>query len=220
MKIFRIIVARDLKLYFAKGGGSISILVFFLIIVTLFSFATGGNEQILSEISSGIIWVCAIVTSTLSLSKIFEEDFDDGSLAQLMVQQTLPEIIIFAKIFSHWLACGLSLVLASPLIAIMLEFDMQNITSLMIALLVGTANLSLIGAIGASIAIGLKRNSSLISLLVLPLTIPTLIFGIYASENNNDEFFNNFVIIIALFMILLPISIVASCKSVKIAIED
>ena len=220
MKIFLNIVSRDLKLHLLKGSGNLSIFAFFLIIATLFSFAVDAQSQVLTKIAAGIIWVCAILTCTLSLPKIFEDDFEDGSLTQLMMQQTLPEIVILAKILSHWLATGVPLVFISPIVAIMLDFPIDKIMYLVISLLIGTANLSLIGALGASLILGLKKNSGIISVLVLPLSIPTLIFGIYSTQNINNEFLNNFAIMVALFLILLPVSIIATSKSVQIAIED
>lgn len=219
MRIFLTIIKRDLALAFKKGSGTLTLVAFFVIAASLFAFGVGPEPELLNSVSTGVIWVCALLASMLGLPRLFEEDYEDGSLAQLMLQQALPEVVVMAKILAHWLASGVPLVLAVPLIAMLLNVDGQAVGLLTLSLLVGTLVLSMIGAVGASLTLGLKRGGGLVGVLVLPLYIPVLIFGVAASAQGAD-FSSNFSLLAGLVLLMLPVSVIASTAAVKMAAQE
>ena len=159
------------------GGGFGLGLAFFLILATLIPFGVGPQPDVLASIAPGVLWVGALLSCLLSLERIFALDFEDGAL-DLMASSPLPlEGIVTAKSLAHWLTTGLPLVVAAPLLGLMLNLPSQSYGWLLMSLLIGTPALSVIGAFGAALTVGLKRGGLLISLLVLPLYVPTLIFG-------------------------------------------
>lgn len=182
MSAFFHIVRRDLRLAFRRGGDSVNVMIFFLLTVTLFPFGVGPESAVLMRIAPGVIWVAALLAAMLSLDRLFRDDFDDGSL-DLMILESLPlEMTVLAKCLAHWLSTGLPLVIVSPLLAVLLSMDGEGFATLIGAMLIGTPVLSLIGAIGAALTVSLRGGGVLISLLVLPLYIPVLIFGVGAVD--------------------------------------
>ncbi|KAJ54573.1 heme transporter [Actibacterium mucosum KCTC 23349] len=171
------VLLRDLKLAIRAGGGFGLGLAFFLIVVVLVPLAVGPETATLSLIAPGILWIGALLACLLSLDRIFALDFEDGSL-DLMATSPLPlEGVVVMKALAHWITTGLPLTLAAPVLAILLNLPTQAFGWLMISLVLGTPALSMIGAFGAALTVGLKRGGLLLSLLVLPLYVPTLIFG-------------------------------------------
>ena len=171
------LLLRDLRLATRAGGGFGLGLAFFLILATLIPFGVGPQPDVLASIAPGVLWVGALLSCLLSLERIFALDFEDGAL-DLMASSPLPlEGIVTAKSLAHWLTTGLPLVVAAPLLGLMLNLPSQSYGWLLMSLLIGTPALSVIGAFGAALTVGLKRGGLLISLLVLPLYVPTLIFG-------------------------------------------
>ncbi len=171
------LLLRDLRLAMRAGGGFGLGLAFFLILATLIPFGVGPQPDVLASIAPGVLWVGALLSCLLSLERIFALDFEDGAL-DLMASSPLPlEGIVTAKSLAHWLTTGLPLVVAAPLLGLMLNLPSQSYGWLLLSLLIGTPALSVIGAFGAALTVGLKRGGLLISLLVLPLYVPTLIFG-------------------------------------------
>ena len=176
------IVRRDLRLDFRRGGDSVNVMIFFLLTVTLFPLGVGPEAAILTRIAPGVIWVAALLAAMLSLDRLFRGDFDDGSL-DLMILGPLPlEMTVLAKCLAHWLTTGLPLVIVSPLLAVLLSMDGAGFATLIGTMLLGTPLLSLIGGIGAGLTVSLRGGGVLISLLVLPLYIPVLIFGVGAVD--------------------------------------
>lgn len=168
---------RDLRLATRAGGGFGLALAFFLIVCTLVPFGVGPQGGTLAKIAPGILWVGALLACLLSLDRIFALDFEDGSL-DLLATSPLPlEGVIAVKAFAHWLTTGLPLVLAAPVFGLLLHLPGPAYGALMLSLLLGTPALSMLGAFGAAVTVGLRRGGLLLSLLVLPLYIPTLIFG-------------------------------------------
>ena len=168
---------RDLKLAFRAGGGFGLGLAFFVIVVTLVPFSIGPDRDLLRVISPGVLWLGALLACLLSLDRLFALDFEDGSL-DLMATSPLPlEAAVLIKALAHWLTTGLPLVLGAVPLALMLNLPGQGYVWLVLSLLVGTPALSLIGSFGAALGVGVKRGGLLMSLLVLPLYVPTLIFG-------------------------------------------
>jgi heme exporter protein B len=171
------LLRRDLRLAIRAGGGFGLGLAFFLIVVVLVPFGVGPDTSILARIAPGILWIGALLACLLSLDRIFQLDFEDGSL-DLLATSPLPlEGVAAIKALSHWLVTGLALTIAAPVLGIFLSLPAEANLWLVASLALGTPALSLLGAFGAALTVGLKRGGLLISLLVLPLYIPTLIFG-------------------------------------------
>jgi len=171
---------RDIGLAVRSGGGFGLALIFFLIVVVLIPFALGPDQSALALVAPGVLWLGALLACLLSLDRIFGLDYEDGSL-DLLATSPLPlESVYIAKAAAHWLTTGLPLALAAPLLGILLNLNFESGKVLCFSLLLGTPALSLIGAFGASLTLGVKRGGLLLSLLVLPLYVPTLIFGAQA----------------------------------------
>ena len=171
---------RDIGLAVRSGGGFGLALIFFLIVVVLIPFALGPDQSALALVAPGVLWLGALLACLLSLDRIFGLDYEDGSL-DLLATSPLPlESVYIAKAAAHWLTTGLPLALAAPLLGILLNLRFESGKVLCFSLLLGTPALSLIGAFGASLTLGVKRGGLLLSLLVLPLYVPTLIFGAQA----------------------------------------
>jgi len=168
---------RDLRIAVRAGGGFGLGLAFFLIVVTLVPFGVGHQSDLLSRIAPGILWVGALLSCLLSLDRLFALDYEDGSLDLLATAPVPLEAAVVAKAAAHWVTTGLPLVLAAPVLAILLNLPGPAYGWLVLSLALGTPALSMIGAFGAALTVGLKRGGLLLSLLVLPLYIPTLIFG-------------------------------------------
>lgn len=176
------LVGRDLRLAQRHGFDSLLVVVFFVIAVVLFPFGVGPEANILARISAGVIWVAALLASMLSLERLFQTDYEDGSL-ELLVLTPLPlEVVVLAKVVAHWLTTGLPLIVAAPVLAVLLNMNGAGFGVLVAALLIGTPTLSLLGAVGAGLVLGSRRGGVLLSLLVLPLFIPVLVFGVGAVD--------------------------------------
>lgn len=172
-QIFR----RDLRLAFRHLAEVVNPLWFFLIIVTLFPLAIGPEPQLLRQIAPGIVWVAALLASLLAMDRLFRDDWQDGSLQQMMLMPVPLSMVVLAKVEAHWMVSGLPLLIISPLIAMLFGLSVDEWQVLALTLLLGTPTLSFIGAIGVGLTVGLRRGGVLLSLLVLPLTIPLLIFA-------------------------------------------
>ena len=180
--VFLRLIGRELTLAVRGGIGSLMAVVFFVIAVTLFPLGIGPELGLLSRIAPGAVWVAALLAALLSLDRLFVADHEDGSLEQLMLG-TLPlEFVVLAKTVAHWLTTGLPLAAAAPILALLLNMSTDGLVILIVSLLLGTPILSLIGAVGAALTVGLRRGGALIALLVLPLYVPVLIFGVGAVE--------------------------------------
>jgi len=182
MSSFVLLVKRDLHLAFRQGFDSLMVVAFFIIAVVLFPFGVGPEANILARIAAGTIWVAALLSSMLSLERLFQIDFDDGSLELLALSPVALEVTVLAKVVAHWLTTGLPLILTAPLLAVMMQMPEEGYGVLILALALGTPTLSLIGAVGAALVLGSRRGGVLLSLLILPLYIPVLIFGVSAVD--------------------------------------
>lgn len=171
------LLRRDLALAVRAGGGFGLSLAFFLILVTLVPFGVGPQSDLLGRIAPGILWVGALLACLLSLDRLFQLDWEDGSLDLLAVSPLPMEGVVATKALAHWLTTGLPLTLAAPVFGVLLNLAGPGYLWLFVSLLLGTPALSMIGAFGAALTVGLKRGGLLLSLLVLPLYVPTLIFG-------------------------------------------
>ncbi|MGH8475952.1 MAG: heme exporter protein CcmB [Methylococcales bacterium] len=174
---FVILLKRDLLISIRRRSETINPLLFFVIVVSLFPLGVGAEPKLLEAMAPGVIWVSALLASMLSLDSIFRSDFEDGSLEQLLLSAHPVTVLVLAKVCAHWLITGLPLIMAAPLLAMLLGLPAQALEALVLTLLLGTPVLSLVGAIGVALTVGLRRGGVIISLLVLPLYIPVLIFG-------------------------------------------
>ena len=182
MSRFTLIVARDLRLALRRGADSTMVVTFFILIAVLFPLGVGPDTAILARISPGVIWVTALLASMLSLERLFQADFEDGNL-DLLVLGSLPlEAVVLAKSLAHWLTTGMLLIVAAPVLALLLNMSAEGFAALVLAMLLGTPSLTLIGAVGAALTVGARRGGALLSLLVLPLYVPVLIFGVGAVD--------------------------------------
>lgn len=180
------LLIRDMRLAMRAGGGFGLGLAFFLIVTVLVPFGVGPESAILSKIAPGILWVGALLACLLSLDRIFQLDFEDGTLDLLATAPIPMEGAVAIKALAHWLVTGLPLTLSAPIFATLLNLESPGHTWVFLTLLIGTPALSMIGAFGAALTVGLKRGGLLLSLLVLPLYIPTLIFGAEAATRGTD----------------------------------
>jgi len=174
---FATLLKRDLTLSQRHSSDWLNPLVFFVIVVTLFPLGVGPDGELLRQIAPGVIWVAALLATLLALDSLFRDDFIDGSLEQLLLSPHPLPILVMAKTLAHWLVSGLPLVLLSPVLALLMQLPLKALPALLMSLVLGTLCLSLIGSIGAALTVGLQRGGVLLSLLVLPLFIPVLIFG-------------------------------------------
>ncbi|MEY8772677.1 heme exporter protein CcmB [Erwinia sp. ACCC 02193] len=171
------IIMRELRVAFRSGAEVVNPLWFFLIVITLFPLGIGPEPQLLARIAPGIVSVAALLSSLLALERLFRDDFIDGSLEQLLLLPTPLPITVLGKVIAHWLVTGLPLLLLSPLVALLLSLDFATWRAMALSLLLGTPTLSFLGAIGVGLTVGLRRGGVLLSLLVLPLAVPVLIFA-------------------------------------------
>ncbi|MCJ2373603.1 heme exporter protein CcmB [Pseudomonas sp. RGM 3321] len=175
--VFAMLIAREFRLLARRPAELANPLVFFAIVVALFPLALGPQTQLLQALSPGLVWVAALLAVLLSLDGLFRSDFEDGSLEQWVLSPHPLALLVLSKVLAHWVFSGLALVLLSPLLALMLGLPVRCLAVLMVSLLLGTPVLSLLGAVGAALTVGLKRGGLLLALLILPLYIPVLILG-------------------------------------------
>ena len=181
------LLGRELKVAFRAGGGFGYALIFFFIIVLMLAFGIGPELGLLSKIAPGALCVCALLACLLSLDRLFSLDYEDGTLEQLALAPVPLETVVLAKVTAHWLTTGLPLALIAPVLGFFLGLPEQGFLWVFLSLLVGTPALSMIGAFGAALTIGLRRGGLLLSILVLPLYVPTLIFGAEVARRGAEE---------------------------------
>lgn len=176
------ILVRDMRIAVRVGGGALMGVLFFLVVVTMTPFALGPDLALLKRIGPAILWLAALLASLLALDRLFASDHEDGSLDLILMGHAPLELVVFAKGLAHWLTTGLPLILAAPLIGLFLNLDAPAEAALVLTLFVGTPALTFIGLIGAAIAVTLRRGGLLLAVIVLPLTVPVLIFGVAAAN--------------------------------------
>ena len=179
---FLLILQRELRLSFRRPDQLLQPLVFFLIVTTLFPLGLSVQLSLLRDMAPAVLWVAALLSSLLSLDSLFKSDADDGTLEQLALSGQGLTVIVAAKTVAHWLVTGLALVLVSPIVGTALGIPTEAFATMLLSLAMGTLTLSWLGAIGAGLTIGLRRGNVLLSLIVLPLATPLLIFGAAATE--------------------------------------
>ena len=218
---FAAIVRRDLRLGLRRSADSLQPLLFFVIALSLFPLGIGPAPEVLERIGVGVIWVLALLAVMLSLDRLYQADAEDGSL-DLLAQGVLPlELVVLAKCLAHWLTSGLLLVIVSPLLAILMQLPASAPGPLALALLLGTPTLTLIGSVGAALMIGARRGSALLALVVLPLYIPVLIFGVSAVEGEVIGLGGRAQLLIlgAMLLAALALTPFATAAALRLALE-
>ncbi len=210
-----VLLRRDLILSARLGGGGMLAVIFFIIVVSMVPFGVGPEGALLSRIASGMIWVGVVLAMLLSLDRLFQADFEDGTLDLLMLSSLPKGALVLAKCTAHWLTTGLPLIVASPILAILLQLPGGMLGPLLTGLLIGTPAMSLIGAIGAALTVGLRRGGLLLSLLVLPLQVPVLIFGV-AAAGSESLWSPSHMLLAALTLMTLVVSPLASGAALKL----
>ncbi len=176
------ILIRDMRIAVRVGGGALMAVLFFLVVVTLVPFALGPDLALLKRIGPAILWLAALLASLLALDRLFAADHEDGSLDLILMGRAPLELVVAMKGVAHWLTTGLPLVIAAPLIGLMLNLDAAAEAALVLTFRAGTPALTFIGLVGAAIAVTLRRGGLLLAVLILPLTVPVLIFGVAAAN--------------------------------------
>ena len=177
MSAFMTLLKQEMQLANRQRAEWLTPVIFFILVTSLFPLAVSPETETLQTIGPGVIWVAALLATLLALPRLFGNGLHDGTLEQLLLMPQSTSLMVLAKVIAHWLSSGLVLVLVSPLLAIQMQLDASNIGLVMLTLLLGTPTLSLIGAIGAALTLGLRGGGVLLSLLILPLYTPVLIFG-------------------------------------------
>ena len=213
------LLQRDLILAVRAGGGFGLGMAFFLIVVILVPLGIGPDMEILSKVSVGILWVGALLACVLSLDRIFSLDYDDGTLELLLTSPIPLEAVVTVKSFSHWISTGLPLVIISPILGLLLGLQVSDLKWVFISLLLGTPALSVIGAFGAALTVGIRRGGLLLSLLVLPLYVPTLIFGANVASKGLADISNNSALLILTAVTLAAFSILPFASALVLRIN-
>ncbi|GLP97713.1 heme exporter protein CcmB [Paraferrimonas sedimenticola] len=216
-KAFYTVLKRDIQIAIRHQGDIFNPILFFIIVVTLFPLGIGPEANTLTRIAPGVIWVAALLASLLSLERLFKADHADGSLEQMMLSPQPLALMALAKVLAHWILTGVPVILVAPLLAVLLHLDENSYGALIATLALGTPVLSLIGAIGVALTVGLRKGGVLLSLLVLPLYIPVLIFATSAMDaaSLNNPYDGHLAIIGAMLagsLTLAPIAIGASLR--------
>ncbi len=215
------IVRRELLIAFRRQADVLNPLWFFIIVITLFPLSIGPEPNLLARIAAGIVWVAALLSALLSLERLFRDDFQDGSLEQMMLMPVPLPVVVISKVAAHWILTGLPLILISPLLAILLSLDFNTWVSVVLTLLVGTPTLSFIGAIGVALTVGLQKGGVLLSLLVLPLYIPILIFATSAIDaaSLGIAYNGQLAILGAMFMGALTLTPFAIAAALRVSVN-
>lgn len=215
------IIRRELLIAFRRQADIFNPLWFFIIVITLFPLSIGPDPSLLSRIAPGIVWVAALLSALLSLERLFRDDYQDGSLEQMMLMPVPLPVVVISKVLAHWLLTGMPLILISPLLAILLSLDMNTWISVVLTLLLGTPTLSFIGAIGVALTVGLQKGGVLLSLLVLPLYIPILIFATSAIDaaSLGMAYNGQLAILAAMFMGALTLTPFAISAALRVSVN-
>ena len=216
-----LVIRRDLLLAMRRRADVLTTLIFFVMVVSLFPLGVGPEAGMLRKMAGGALWVAALLSSMLSLPRMFAADHLDGTLEQMMLAPQSLTVMALGKITAHWMLSGLPLVLIAPVLGLQFDMSVAAILTLMLALLLGTPVLSMIGAVGAALTLGLRGGGVLVSLLVLPLTIPVLIFGAGAVEavNSGLDAVSNFALLGAFLLFALVFTPFVAAQALRISME-
>lgn len=217
----RRLIGQDLRLAVRQGSDAAAAVVFFVLVSVLFPFGVGPEANLLARMAPGILWAAALLAALLSLERMFGPDYEDGSLEQYWIAPMPLELVILSKATAHWLITGLPLIAVTPVVAILLNHPPAGFGTMMLALLLGTPCLSLIGCLGAALTLGARRSGLLIPLLILPLDLPVLIFGAgavdAASQGLPDR--PHLLMLAAILALALPLVPLAGAAALRQALE-
>ena len=220
-RAFLILIRRDLMLAVRHRAEMANPILFFVLVTSLFTLGIGANPALLQAVAPGVIWVAALLAALLSIENVFRSDFEDGSLEQYLLSSHPVSVLVLAKITAHWLITGLPLLLISPLLGILLGLPVDAIKVLFITLLLGTPVLSLIGAVGVALTVGLRKGGMILSLLVLPLYVPVLIFASSAVDTaaTGLPVTAHLSLIAALLLLALSLSPFATAAALRVSLS-
>jgi heme exporter protein B len=220
-RAFLILIRRDLILAVRHRAEMANPILFFILVTSLFPLGIGANPNLLQAVAPGVIWVAALLAALLSIENVFRSDFEDGSLEQYLLSSHPVSVLVLAKIIAHWLVTGLPLLLISPLLGILLGLPVEGIKILFITLLLGTPVLSLIGAVGVALTVGLRKGGMILALLVLPLYVPLLIFasGAVDSAAAGLPVTAHLSLITALLVLALSLSPFATAAALRVSLS-
>jgi heme exporter protein B len=218
---FFALLRRDLVIAFRRRSEMINPLLFFTLVISLFPLGVGSQPKLLSLMAPGVVWVAALLAALLSLDTIFRSDFEDGTLEQLLLSAQPVSVLVIAKVLAHWLITGLPLLLMAPLLGNFLGLPGEATGTLVLSLLLGTPALSLIGAIGVGLTVGLRKGGVILSLLVLPLYVPVLIFGAGAVGNAamGIDATAQMYIMAAFLILSLTLSPIATAAALRVSLS-
>jgi heme exporter protein B len=216
-----LVIRRDLLLAMRRRSDVLTTLVFFVMVVSLFPLGVGPEPEMLRKMAPGVVWVAALLASMLSLARMFSADYLDGTLEQMLLAPQSFSVLVLGKIIGHWLLSGLPLVLIAPVLGVQFDMSGDALMVLLIGLLLGTPVLSMIGAIGAALTLGLRGGGVLVSLLVLPLCIPVLIFGSAAVDavTAGMDYTTNLALLGAFMLFALTFTPLVTAQALKISME-
>lgn len=217
MKAFIAVLKRDLVLGFRHGGGAGAAIAFMLSVLVLIPLSIGPDQNLLQRLAPGIMWLALLLAVLLTSEKIFQQDYEDGTLDALMTIELPLELVSLAKALAHWLAVGLPLALVAPLLGILLNLDATSIPVLMLAMVMGSLALSLLAAVGGAITAGLRRGGLLVSLLILPLYVPVLVFGLSATTaaTGPEGSASSLLVLMAIVLVALVVQPWASAAALR-----
>lgn len=221
-KTFLAVVSRDITLAMRRRTDVLTTLFFFVIVVSLFPLGVGTEKETLRQLGPGVVWVAALLASMLALERLFEGDYRDGTLEQMLLTPQPLSILVIGKVFAHWLVTGLPVVLIAPLIGLQYHLSDDALLIMMLSLAIGTPILSLIGAIGAALTLGLRGGGILLSLLILPLYIPILVYGsgaVTVSTINLADVQPYLSLLSAFLILALVFSPLATAAALRISME-
>jgi len=222
MSGFFAVVRQTVFLSYRVGGGALVGVLFFLSVLVVIPFGVGPDLNLLAKIGPAILWIGALLATLLGLDRMFQDDRDDGSLDQLVLSGMSLEAVVLAKATGHWIATGLPLVVAAPVLALLLNLEPAVLWTVTLTLAVGTPALTLIGTIGAALMVALRRGGMMIAVLILPFTVPVLIFGVAAANavaNDDQGFGQPFLFLCAFTLFSLVISPFAGAAAIRAAEE-
>jgi len=221
MEAARLVLARDLRLAFRRSGELLQPLVFFAIVTTLFPLAITPELSQLRLVAPGVVWVAALLSSMLALEFLYRDDAHDGTLEQYALSGQSLTALLFAKTVAHWLLTGLPLALIAPLAALSLGVPMASVPGIVVSVALGSVALSLIGAIGASLTLGVRRSGVLLSILTLPVAIPVLIFGASATQRAiaGEDYSAPLYLLAAIAVLGATLAPLAAAAAVRISLE-
>jgi heme exporter protein B len=209
---------RDLRLAVRAGGGALMGVLFYLIVVTVFPFAIGPDLNLLSRLGPAVLWIGALLSTLLGLDRLFEADRDDGTLDLLIISGRSLEVIVVVKVLAHWTATSLPLVIAAPILSRLLAMPAATTLAAMATLVVGTPALTFLGAIGAGLTVSLRRGGLLLPILILPLAVPVLIFGVAAATAvayDAAAFRTPFLLLVAMTLVSAAIAPIATAAALR-----